>query len=83
MTRHAPVSVLWQYYLGIAVGALLIIAFLLTKAPIFLVLAFATWLFYALLRCPECKSLIKRNRRSWWRFPATTCLKCGRDLTTP
>ena len=76
-------SVLWQYYLGIAVGTLVLIGFLLTKAPILLVPVLGVWLFYAFLRCPDCKTLIKRNRLNWWRFPATTCLNCGRDLTKP
>ena len=76
-------AVLWQYYLGIAVATLVITGFLITKAPIFLVLTAAIWLFYATLRCPDCKTFIRRNRRHLWNFPATKCLKCGRDLTTP
>jgi hypothetical protein len=76
-------SVFWQYYLGIAVGWLVLMGYLLLKVPIFLVLLVGVWLFYTLLRCPDCKTLIKRNRLSWWRLPSTTCLKCGRDLTKP
>jgi len=76
-------AVLWQYYLGIAVGTLVVIGYLITKVPILLVFMLGIWLFYALLRCPDCKTLVKRNRRNWWRLPATTCLKCGRDLTKP
>ena len=76
-------AVLWQYYLGIAIGTLMTAGFLITKAPIFLVPTAGIWLFYATLRCPECKTLIRRNRRNKWSFPATTCLKCGRDLAKP
>jgi hypothetical protein len=57
--------------------------FALTKLPIFLIAVFGIWIFYALLRCPNCKALFKRNRLSLWRLPSTTCLKCGHDLTQP
>lgn len=74
-------AVLWQYYLGIAVGTLLFVAYLIVKAPILLIAVVPLWLYYATLKCPGCKTLLKVNRLSWWRLPAKTCLKCGRDLT--
>jgi len=55
-------SVVWRYYLGIAVGCIVLVMCLLTKLPIFFFLFFAVWLFYALQRCPDCKKLFKRNR---------------------
>jgi len=70
-------SIVWRYYIGIAVGFIVVAMWLLTRLPVFLVLFFGVWLFYALLRCPNCKALFKRNRLSWWRLPSTTCLKCG------
>jgi hypothetical protein len=76
-------SIVWRYYLGIVVGFLVVAMYALTKLPIFLILTLGIWLFYAFLRCPDCKTLFKRNRLSWWRLPSTTCLKCGRDLTQP
>jgi hypothetical protein len=76
-------AVLWQYYLGIAVATVVLVGFLITKTPILLIPVVGIWLYYATLRCPSCKMLIKANRKNWWRFPATTCLKCGRDLTKP
>ena len=76
-------AVLWQYYLGIAMGTLMIAGFALAKAPIFLVFAAGIWLFYATLRCPDCRTFLRSNRQHRWNFPATTCLKCGRDLTRP
>ena len=82
-TKNDVMSIVWRYYLGILVGTLLLAFYSLTKLPILLVLAFGVWVFYALLRCPNCKTLYKKNRLSWWRFPSTTCLKCGHDLTQP
>jgi hypothetical protein len=76
-------AVLWQYYLGIAVGTVVLVGFLITKAPILLIPVAGIWLYYAMLRCPSCKMFIKANRMNWWRPPSTTCLKCGRDLTKP
>jgi hypothetical protein len=61
----------------------MLIGFLIAKVPILLVFVAGIWLFYATLRCPDCKTFIKRNRQNRWSFPATTCLKCGRDLTKP
>jgi hypothetical protein len=76
-------SVLVQHYLGIAIGTIVLFGFLITKAPIFLALVAAIWIYYATLRCPQCRSLAKRNRKKWWRLPARTCLNCGRELTMP
>lgn len=76
-------AVLWQYYLGIAVGSIAVIGFLVARAPVLLVIVGGIWLFYTTLRCPNCKTLIRRNRVNRWTFPARTCLKCGRDLTKP
>jgi hypothetical protein len=76
-------SIVWRYYLGIVVGALLMAMYALIRLPIFVVAMFGAWIFYALLRCPNCNALFKRNRLSWCRLPATTCLKCGHDLTQP
>jgi len=76
-------AILWQYYLGIAIGTLTLIAFSIIKAPILLLFMAGIWIFYATLRCPQCKTFIKGNRKNRWSFPATTCLKCGCDLTKP
>ena len=76
-------GVLWQYYLGIAVGAVLMVGYAIVKAPILLIAFVPLWFFYATLKCPGCKTPLKANRLNWWRFPAKTCLKCGRDLTQP
>lgn len=42
--------------------------FLLAKAPTLLIFAAAIWLFYATLRCPECKTFIRTNRQKRWSF---------------
>ena len=76
-------SVVWRYYLGIVAGAFAVLLWTLTKLPIFLSLFLIIWLFYVLQACPNCNAVFMRNRLSWWRFPSTTCLKCGRDLTKP
>jgi len=57
-------AVLWQCYLGIAIGTLMLIGFLIVKVPILLVFVAGIWLFYATLRCPECKTFIKRPTES-------------------
>jgi hypothetical protein len=41
-------SVIWQYYLGIGLGTVVVGLYALTKLPMFLVLMLAVWLFYAL-----------------------------------
>jgi hypothetical protein len=74
-------AVLWQYYLGIAVGMTALAGFWITGNPLLLVVVAAVWFYYATLRCPACNKLIKTNRPKWWRMPARICLKCGRDLT--
>jgi hypothetical protein len=76
-------AILWQYYLAIAVAMAVLVASWIAQAPLLLVIVAAIWFYYATLRCPLCKALIKTNRRNWWRFPERTCLKCGRDLTKP
>jgi hypothetical protein len=76
-------STLARYYLGIAVGTVMLLAFLITKSPVFFVAVAAIWIYYATIRCPNCRTFVKRNRRSWWRLPAGTCLTCGHDLTKP
>jgi len=81
--RISSMSVVSRYYLGVAANWAVLVMWFLTKLPIFLFLFFPVWLFYALQACPDCNALFKKNRLNWWRFPSTTCLKCGRDLTKP
>lgn len=76
-------AVLWQYYLGIALGMAALAGSWIFQTPLLLIAVAAIWMFYTTLRCPGCRKLIKGNRRAWWRMPERTCLKCGRDLAKP
>ena len=58
-------------------------AFVVVKAPFLIIVWVISLLLIKFVHCPACGERLARNRRKWIHlFPATSCLKCGHDLTT-